>query len=71
MDRGDKVLVVMASNSIFEFQRAPQFYATLQWTPAGPGDTFELILDDGTEISLNGNSQDFVALVKANDGEGE
>ena len=60
---GDPVLVVMARNNIFEFQRAPSFEARFRHAPSGPGDTF-IIEVEGKMILLNGNSSDFIALVQ-------
>lgn len=62
---GDVVTVHMARNDVFEWQRSPRFQAYFRRGPRGDGDCFLLDVAQHNEtILLNGNSADFVAIVK-------
>lgn len=63
LEKGDLVTVVMARNDVFPWQVGPSFKAVFRRWPQGPGDTYRLTVAD-TVVELNGNSTDFIALVR-------
>lgn len=68
LNRGDRVIVYMANNHTFPWQVGTSFPATFLWGPQGPGDTFKIMVE-GQTVMLNGNSADFIAIVRGADEE--
>lgn len=68
MDKGERIMVVMTSNTVFPWQNAPQFEAEYRSGPRGAGDTLEVKLPhSGNCVEINMNSQKFVGIYPPDD----
>lgn len=65
-NKGDLVLVCMAHDNCFNFQRSPRFRATITRTPYGPGDLWRFrveLMSYTVHIAINPSAADFIGLV--------